>query len=475
MSRLLLAAAPAAAVLLAIPTAAHAGESVQVKMLDLNDTGASGNATLTATDAGDLKIVLDATGMTPNSPHAQHIHGSTNGMDFMCPDKSDDADGNGFVSTEEGLPKYGDIHISLTTTGDTTKASGLAVDRMPTADAVGNLSYTRTIPAADLPAGTIAHLKDLHVVQHGIDVNDNGRYDMEGLGESTFATSLGVDGIPEEATDPATCGMVTGAAAGSMPAGGVDTGDGSTAPTSAPWLYGFAALALAGAGATLVGRRRLGTVRPPSPMDTRSPTRGPRSGAPRAPGAVACPHLARAGGRPPRARRAHRSRRRPLWPIPPDAGRDRADDRAADADLAADPRLHPVARGHLDRDRPRPAAGRDDGGARRRGHGRLVHEAPTPGSLGPAVLAGHVNWKSRDGAFARLHTLRAGDPVNVARRDGTVAMFEVTRSSGTPRTASPPRPSTAPSTTPGYGSSPAAASSTAAGAATGTTSWCTPP
>jgi hypothetical protein len=257
MSRLLLAA-PAAAVLLAIPTAAHAGESVQVKMLDLNDTGATGNATLTATDAGDLKIVLDATGMTPNSPHAQHIHGSTNGMDFMCPDKSDDADGNGFVSTEEGLPKYGDIHISLTTTGDTTKASGLAVDRMPMADAVGNLSYTRTIPAADLPAGTIAHLKDLHVVQHGIDVNDNGRYDMEGLGESTFATSLGVDGIPEEATDPATCGMVTGAAAGSMPAGGVDTGDGSTAPTSTPLMYGFAALALAGAGAALVGRRRLG-------------------------------------------------------------------------------------------------------------------------------------------------------------------------------------------------------------------------
>jgi hypothetical protein len=54
-------------------------------------------------------------------------------------------------------------------------------------------------------------------------------------------------------------------------------------------------------------------------------------------------------------------------------------------------------------------------------------KAPTPGSLGPAVLAGHVNWKSRDGAFAGLHTLRAGDPVNVARRDGTVAMFEVTK------------------------------------------------
>ena len=48
MSRLLLAV-PAAAVLLAIPATAHAGESVQVQLQDLNDTGATGTATLTAT------------------------------------------------------------------------------------------------------------------------------------------------------------------------------------------------------------------------------------------------------------------------------------------------------------------------------------------------------------------------------------------------------------------------------------------
>jgi hypothetical protein len=77
--------------------------------------------------------------------------------------------------------------IRLTTKGDTTKASGPAVDRMPTADAQGNVTYDRTIPAADLPDGTVENLTDLHVVQHGIDANNNGKYDLEGLGESTLA------------------------------------------------------------------------------------------------------------------------------------------------------------------------------------------------------------------------------------------------------------------------------------------------
>ena len=54
-------------------------------------------------------------------------------------------------------------------------------------------------------------------------------------------------------------------------------------------------------------------------------------------------------------------------------------------------------------------------------------KAPTPGSLGPAVLAGHVNFHGRDGTFARLATLRAGDQVRVTRQDGTTATFAVTR------------------------------------------------
>ncbi|GAA3453956.1 class F sortase [Dactylosporangium matsuzakiense] len=53
--------------------------------------------------------------------------------------------------------------------------------------------------------------------------------------------------------------------------------------------------------------------------------------------------------------------------------------------------------------------------------------APTPGALGPAVLAGHVDWKGTKGAFYRLSTLAPGDEVTVARLDGSRAVFAVTR------------------------------------------------
>ncbi|AEV84369.1 hypothetical protein ACWT_3346 [Actinoplanes sp. SE50] len=256
LPRALLAVPAAAVVLLAVPSAAFADESVHVKLDPLNHSGASGTAILTAMADGDLKISIRSIGLVPNSPHAQHLHGSTEGMDFHCPDMSADSDGNGYVSTEEGMPDYGNIFISLTTKGDTSPKSGLAVDRMPVADAKGNLSYDRTIPAADLPAGTIEHLKDLHVVEHGIDANRNGKYDMDGLGESTLAKSAGLSGIPEEATDPAVCGMVSGAAVGSVPVGGVATGDGSTRHDSIP-LYALGGIALFGAAGALVARRRL--------------------------------------------------------------------------------------------------------------------------------------------------------------------------------------------------------------------------
>ncbi|MFI2712334.1 class F sortase [Micromonospora sp. NPDC018662] len=53
--------------------------------------------------------------------------------------------------------------------------------------------------------------------------------------------------------------------------------------------------------------------------------------------------------------------------------------------------------------------------------------APTPGSLGPAVLAGHVNWKGREGSFFDLARLRPDTPLTVTRRDGSAATFVVTR------------------------------------------------
>ena len=52
---------------------------------------------------------------------------------------------------------------------------------------------------------------------------------------------------------------------------------------------------------------------------------------------------------------------------------------------------------------------------------------PAPGALGPAVIAGHVTWNQVPAVFYDLARLRPGDVVRVGRRDGRVAVFEVTR------------------------------------------------
>ena len=250
-------------VLATLPANAQPGHdhnsSVTVMIKPLVGEDASGTATLTPTRNGGLRVELEVSGMVPGQPHAQHIHGETTGKEFFCPGADRDEDGDGFLTVEEGLPDYGGILISLTTKGDTSLESGLAVDRMPVADEDGNLSYKRTLSADDLPEGTLEQLDHLHIVQHGVDANDNDEYDIDGLGESSFAKSLGVNGIPEEATNAATCGMVT-------PSGGVETGGGdpSHAAVDGAALAGVGAVMLTAAGVVLVARRRVAADRYPS-------------------------------------------------------------------------------------------------------------------------------------------------------------------------------------------------------------------
>jgi hypothetical protein len=201
-------------------------KSVHADLVAQNRTHVSGTVTLTVTDAGDLRVTIRARGLLPGA-HAQHIHGAAGAGHFACATMRNDTDGDGWLTNEEATGEYGDVFLALTTRGDTSAKSGLAMDRMPVADDQGKLRYDRTIPAASLPSGLVGSLSHLHVVLHGIDANGNGRYDEKALGESSFARSLGVDGVPEEATDPAACGMVTGVGAGQMPVGGVETGGGA--------------------------------------------------------------------------------------------------------------------------------------------------------------------------------------------------------------------------------------------------------
>jgi sortase family protein len=52
--------------------------------------------------------------------------------------------------------------------------------------------------------------------------------------------------------------------------------------------------------------------------------------------------------------------------------------------------------------------------------------SPTPGSIGPAVILGHVSGAGGASVFYRLGDLRPGNRVTVTRRDGSVAVFEIT-------------------------------------------------
>ncbi|MET8039243.1 class F sortase [Micromonospora sp. NPDC005215] len=54
-------------------------------------------------------------------------------------------------------------------------------------------------------------------------------------------------------------------------------------------------------------------------------------------------------------------------------------------------------------------------------------KAPMPGALGPAVLAGHVNWKGHRGTFFDLARVKVGAAITVDRQDGSTAMFTVTK------------------------------------------------
>jgi sortase (surface protein transpeptidase) len=63
---------------------------------------------------------------------------------------------------------------------------------------------------------------------------------------------------------------------------------------------------------------------------------------------------------------------------------------------------------------------------------------PSPGALGPAVIAGHVTWNG-PAVFYRLGTMRRGDHVSVTRKDGKTAVFTVTRVAQFPQSRFPSR------------------------------------
>ena len=53
--------------------------------------------------------------------------------------------------------------------------------------------------------------------------------------------------------------------------------------------------------------------------------------------------------------------------------------------------------------------------------------SPRPGTVGSAIIAGHVDSRTGPGIFFWLRTLHRGDRIYVGRADGTMAVFTVTK------------------------------------------------
>ncbi|GLI26516.1 hypothetical protein ARHIZOSPH14_07580 [Agromyces rhizosphaerae] len=168
------------------------------------ESAASGTTRVKALPNGKLQVTVEAWGLSPNLPHAMHLHGVPGAAtDMGCPGPGA-AGADGVVSVVDGIPFYGGILTSLTSTGDTSPASALALDRFATADANGYLYYQRTF--TDVPGYTDAGT--VQVVVHGIDFDSNGAYAFNADDPfASMASSLS-GAIPLEATVPVLCGGI---------------------------------------------------------------------------------------------------------------------------------------------------------------------------------------------------------------------------------------------------------------------------
>jgi hypothetical protein len=143
---------------------------------------------------------LEADGLLADAPHAAHIHFGEQARN-ECPTLDDDTNEDGRLNTTEGVPAYGPVVLSLTTEGDTSPASVLAIDRYDTATD-GTIDYERS-GRFDIDrevAAAIAEGRGV-VVIHGVDYDGDGTYSGDVM--SDLDPSL-----PTEATDPAMCGVL---------------------------------------------------------------------------------------------------------------------------------------------------------------------------------------------------------------------------------------------------------------------------
>lgn len=218
-----------------------------LKPVAQNRVTASGGVWISLT-GNSAKFTLQVAGVLGGAPHPAQLWV---GSDGKCPGAADATGAGGTITMSDEKPVLGTVGASLTTSGDTSPSSALAMARFPTA---ANYTYTRSFTVDDTTAAAVRAGTAVLVV-HGVDANNNGRYDgAKGTGAAA--------GLPAEATDPALCGSFVAAQVMQfVPTGSADTGGGSAAtdtPTAEATLGLLALLAAMGAAFVSLRRRTSG-------------------------------------------------------------------------------------------------------------------------------------------------------------------------------------------------------------------------
>nr|WP_047817032.1 choice-of-anchor Q domain-containing protein [Rhodopirellula islandica] len=187
-------------------------QSFETTLSTLNDSGVSGTASVTVdtSDPGNPSITvhINASGLVPNQPHIQHIHGrfasdldSTGtipgpflgeggvAIDSRTPDAGDDANGDGFITVGEGVSGYGNVLLNLSSPRAPVPLEGNSpladfnLDDFPTAeDGTIDFSETYTFDLSDADQArqynNLLPMSLREIVLHGV----NTDVDVDGDG-----------------------------------------------------------------------------------------------------------------------------------------------------------------------------------------------------------------------------------------------------------------------------------------------------